>query len=66
MPAPEEMSADTELVMAAGDSAYFTGGISGQATNAGQEPTAILVASIADPLAAPPPAPRRHRSGAGR
>ena len=46
MPAPEEMAADTELVMAAGDSAYFTGGISGQATNAGQEPTAILVASI--------------------
>jgi len=40
------MAADTELVMAAGDSAYFTGGISGQATNAGQEPTAILVASI--------------------
>ena len=46
MPAPEEMAADTEFVMAAGDSAYFIGGISGQVTNAGQEPAAILVASI--------------------
>ena len=46
VPAPEEMAADTEFVMAAGDSAYFTGGISGQVTNAGQEPTVILVASI--------------------
>ena len=46
VPAPEEMAANTEFTMAAGDSAYFTGGIDGQVTNAGPGPAAILVTSI--------------------